>query len=353
VFVVGRIVVLQGSRHRPSLSMNGIPGVTPSGGGGSLSRSNSSRALLFSTSDLQELEEQAKLSAQSSPRGQGTPQGDQSGGSRNSQARMMFSPQKDGALLDSKQGSFVGIDFSGIADPVTPRSNLTYSPGPLTPQIEEHSPTPSTGAPNKAFKLIPLRKQLTSDNLNSPGEQVLSPSTKLRSNSTSEALTTAGVAQISRTAAARRSGAFDDDEDDSYTSSNWRNITLDPSPSTPALAPSTGSRKTASSGTASAKISTGGRRESLSQSRASSSSSLTANTPQPSAKERTSAASTPSTATRGAAASLNSAVAAMNLAGSPREEPPYVPSKSPAQGLNTGIAGAQSEYDRPRRANHV
>jgi hypothetical protein len=60
---------------------------------------------------------------------------------------------------------------------------------------------------------------------------------------------------------------------------------------------------------------------------------------------------------RGASSSaLNSAVAAMNITGSPREEPPhYVPSKSPAQpGLHTGIASVQSDYaDRPRRANHV
>ena len=149
----------------------------------------------------------------------------------NSNARLVSLPSNSNLLGIEKQNSFSGVDVASTADPVTPRTSYPNQYNAFSPPISVETPdiltTPSTMS-NKAFKLVPMRKH-PSGNLNT---DAISPSMKKRSNSTSETLGTAGgVPPSVRPATERRSGHYhdSDDEDDSYSMSNWRNITLDPS----------------------------------------------------------------------------------------------------------------------------
>ena len=313
----------QHPRHRGSLSMGAGPHALPRG----RSFSVSSTTATSSTNDLQALVAQAQVLAAAetgidlstsqqqqvqyqplSPTaaaGSSTRAATSSGirdplttpPSRVSQARLSFSsPSKEinNYVTDSnsRQNSFTGLDGAVLSSPPTPRghstsnnsissssNNHTISPCPV-----DSSPPPMTMS-NKAFKLIPLRRQHTNEGL--MHTEYSSPSGKARSNSTSDALNAAGQASLLRPITGRRPGQSFcdyDDDDDTYTSSNWRNITLDPSPTTTPMPPpcsstpiSGGSRKIVSATTAGASTkgsTTANRRESMSHSRASSSSSL-------------------------------------------------------------------------------
>lgn len=217
--------------------------------------------------------------------------------SRVSQARLSFSsPSKEinnyVTGSNSRQNSFTGLDGAVLSSPPTPRGHSTSNNSiisssnnhTISPCPADSSPPPMTMS-NKAFKLIPLRRQHTNEGL--MHTEYSSPSGKARSNSTSDALNAAGQASLLRPITGRRPGQSFcdyDDDDDTYTSSNWRNITLDPSPTTTPMPPpcsstpiSGGSRKIVSAttaGTSTKGSTTANRRESMSHSRASSSSSL-------------------------------------------------------------------------------
>lgn len=152
---------------------------------------------------------------------------------RHSNARMMLlSPSKD-HLPPEKQISNSSIDLSDRTEPVTPRSGgSNANPSPFSVLVEEGSSTPSQ-VTNKAFKLVPLRRQITTESRNSDASDFSSPSTKNRSYSAADA-TTVGTNSGARPVTGRRPGSLYgdyDDDDDSIGTSNWRNITLDPSPS--------------------------------------------------------------------------------------------------------------------------
>lgn len=173
---------------------------------------------------------------------------------RHSNARMMLlSPSKD-HLPPEKQISNSSIDFSDRTEPVTPRSGgSNCNPSPFSVLIEEGSSTPSQGT-NKAFKLVPLRRQITTESRNSDASDFSSPSTKNRSYSAADA-TTVGVSSGARPVTGRRAGSLYgdyDDEDDSIGTSNWRNITLDPSPSSSNLNTGTASASATSTSSSAA-----------------------------------------------------------------------------------------------------
>lgn len=248
---------------------------------------------------------------------------------RHSIARLMFSPSK-GDLSADRQPSNSSIDLSS-ADLMTPRSSgSAVSPSPYS-QVDESQSTPSQTV-NKAFKLVPLRRQITVESRNSdPSGEFSSPSAKARSYSTSDASTTGTSIPGARPITGRRAGAVYgdyDDDDDSLSTSNWRNITLDPSPSsnnltanpaTTAAAAAPSSRKFSAS-VASSK----GRREHLSQNRTASSSSLTASsTPSASSASLTKDRTPPPSTLNGRSVSSNLATAAAALttiSPSPRDE---------------------------------
>lgn len=362
--------------------MNGINLSGIAVGGRSNSSVSSSKSLLSSSNDLlavealalaaeQQLHMQTSTEQQqqhmhmqaSSPPGSAPTEGFSSRAAAN--AHLILSPSKDSFLLEMKQqGSFSSGDFSaadlttpggfGPSNPVSPMPNFGAEEGPTTPST----------VTNKAFKLIPQRRQQSNDSSGGGGSDysISSPSSKLRSYSTSDAAgvnkTSASlqpsVGSAARPITGRRAGSsfgdYYDDEDDSYTAGNWRNITLDPSPSAnllnAAAAPaSSTSRKISSasnSGFHSTNTSTKApRREFLAPSRGSSSTSLGAGTNNststtavgntsnnneqaPSRKnERASSSSSPSVG-RSAVSVLSSAAAAvansLTRSGIPRED---------------------------------
>ena len=154
-------------------------------------------------------------------------------GRRHSHARLsmlLSSPSKDVTPSGLEKGlSNASLDLS--ADPTTPRSVL--SPSPFSAQVDEPF-APSTVS-NKAFKLVPLRRQVTNESRNSDNSDFSSPGAcKVRSYSTSDAASAGVTPAGSRPITGRRAGSIYgdyDDDDDSLGTSNWRNITLDPSPS--------------------------------------------------------------------------------------------------------------------------
>jgi hypothetical protein len=302
-------------RHRTSSSMNSS----------TLARALSGARLLSSHNDLADLDAPAETSEQTAS---AQPSPPLSARGTSTDAMSAISRQSSRLLLSPGARDSLSFDQIG-GDPMTPRSNPTHSPSPFSPVPEEQT----SPAPNKAFKLVPLRKQM-SDGLTT---DTASPSTKLRSNSTSEALNAAGLSSLQRPVTGRVQGTNynDFDDDDSYQQSNWRNITLDPSPSVPVLTPSAGSRKGAS-----AKMTSAVRRESMSQSRASSSSSLTVtptSAPSSSAtsKERTPPPSAMSRVAASALSSAAAAVASIAVTGNRPRDGPSVAS-------NSGIAAIQS-----------
>lgn len=324
-------------RHRPSLSMNGInlSGIPV---GRSNSSISSTKSLMSSTNDLLAVEAQA-LAAEHQLHTHGSPPGSapMSDGFTTSKAaanaRLILSPSRDNLLELKQQGSFSSSEFS-CADPTTPRGNASaLSPSPHS-MLEEGSTTPST-VTNKAFKLVPQRRQQSND---FGAADYHSPSAKLRSFSTSDAASlnhTSAARPITGRRAGPAFGDYDDDQDDSYTTSNWRNITLDPSPSAGTLhsAPASTSRKISSastSGFSSTNTSSKGpRKETLtSQSRGSSSTSLGVNSSATNANEQTPTRKNNeprerSSVGRSAVSALTSAaaaVASLTLSGSPRDD---------------------------------
>lgn len=327
------------------INLSGVP----------VGRSNSSisstKSLMSSTNDLLAMEAQA-IAAEQQLHLQGSPPGSAPADLYTSKAaanaRLILSPSKDNlSLMEMRQqGSFSSSEFSCL-DPSTPCANVSnLSPSPYS-IMEEGSTTPST-VTNKAFKLVPQRRQQSNEL--SGGSEYNSPSGKLRSYSTSDAASVNPLAaansaiggSAARPITGRRAGpAFGDydDDDDSYSTGNWRNITLDPSPSTgnlPASGGTSASRKitgsvSTSSGLNSANSSSKGpRRESLAQSRGSSSTSLgggtsgasnsNANDQTPTRKSMSSSQASVSRSAASVLSSAAAAVASLALSGSPRDD---------------------------------